>query len=146
MTPFFFYENKSLIHGRWPAFTCREGVGEGFTSRVAYTWVGVTYLSIGFYFFAIGVYQLMGRPSVSSFSNFVNVTNHVFGTRSLTWILIIFVPICGMVFDVCGKVFSNMYYPTQTQVHMEREAIAKVHRRRRHQSVARPSRSAADRV
>lgn len=27
-----------------------------------------------------------------------------------------------MAFDLFGKVFSNMYYPTQTQIHIEIEA------------------------
>ncbi|KAL7575732.1 hypothetical protein ACA910_003065 [Epithemia clementina (nom. ined.)] len=116
------YETRSLIHGRWPAFTCRKGVGEGVWSRLAYTWIGVTYLSIGFYLIAISIYQVMGRAFVSSLSSFVDVTNHVLGTRSLSWMLIVFVPIFGMVFDVSLKVFSNMFYPTQTQIHMEIES------------------------
>ena len=28
-----------------------------------------------------------------------------------------------MAFDVCWKVFSNMFYPTQTQIHVELESI-----------------------
>jgi hypothetical protein len=32
------------------------------------------------------------------------------------------IPISGMGFDLFGKVFSNMYYPTQTQIHIEIEA------------------------
>ena len=116
------YESKSLIHGIWPAFTCRKRVGEGVWSRFAYTWIGVTFLSIGFYFWAIAIYQLMGRLFISSLSNFVDVANHVLGTRSINWMLIAFVPIIGMIFDVCLKVFSNMFYPTQTQIHMEIES------------------------
>jgi hypothetical protein len=34
----------------------------------------------------------------------------------------LFVPIFGMAFDLSGKVFSNMFYPTQTQVHVELES------------------------
>lgn len=128
-----------MVHGRWPAFTCREGVGEGFPSRIAYTWVGVTYLSIFFYFFGIGTYQLVGRNTISDFSSFVYVTNHVFGYRSLSWMLLAFVPISGIVFDVCGKVFSNMYYPTQTQIHLEIECQEKIQKRRERHSVTRPS-------
>ena len=29
------------------------------------------------------------------------------------------VPTMGMVFDVAGKVYSNMFFPTQTQIHVE---------------------------
>lgn len=59
---------------------------------------------------------------VSALSGFVDVTNHVLGTRSMSWMVIVFVPVFGMVFDVCLKVFSNLYYPTQTQIHMEIES------------------------
>jgi hypothetical protein len=94
-------------------------------SRLAYTWIGVTYGSIGFYFFGISVYQLVGRSGASGFSAFLMVVNHAFGTRSMSWFLMFFVPIFGMVFDVSLKVFSNMYYPTQTQIHVEMEAREK---------------------
>jgi hypothetical protein len=119
------YEARSLVHGKWPAFTCRKGVGEGFMSRLAYTWIGVTYGSILFYFFGISVYQLIGRSGASGFSAFLMVVNHAFGTRSMSWLLLFFVPIFGMVFDVSFKVFSNMYYPTQTQIHLEIESKEK---------------------
>lgn len=33
--------------------------------------------------------------------------------------LILFVPIAGIVFDASAKVFSNLFYPTQTQIHLE---------------------------
>ncbi|KAL7578624.1 hypothetical protein ACA910_009770 [Epithemia clementina (nom. ined.)] len=116
------YESKSLIHGIWPAFTCRKGKGEGVWSRLAYTWISVTYFSIGFYFWAINTYQLIGRLCVSSLSSFVDVVNHVLGARSLSWMLIAFVPIFGMVFDVSLKVYSNLFFPTQTQIHREIES------------------------
>jgi hypothetical protein len=38
----------------------------------------------------------------------------------MSWFLVIFVPIAGMVLDVAGKVYSNMFYPSQTQIHVER--------------------------
>jgi hypothetical protein len=44
--------------------------------------------------------------------------------------LITFVPMMGMVLDVVFKVFSNMYYPTQTQIHLETEALEKRERKR----------------
>jgi hypothetical protein len=49
----------------------------------------------------------------------------------MSWLLIIFVPIAGMLFDVVGKVFSNMFYPTQTQIHLEAESQGKVLARQR---------------
>lgn len=125
------FESRSLVHGKWPPFTLRKGVGEGFLSRLAYTWIGVTFLSIFFYLVCISIYQLVGLKGANQFSGFTLTTNHILGTRSMTWILILFVPIIGMIFDVCGKVFSNMFYPTQTQIHLELEARGKVLARRR---------------
>ena len=119
------FESRSLVHGKWPAFTCRKGVGEGFLSRLAYTWIGVTYGSILFYFFGIGVYQLIGRSGAGELSSFLMVVNHAFGTRSMNWMLMFFVPIIGMIFDVSLKVFANMYFPTQTQIHVEIESKEK---------------------
>jgi magnesium-transporting ATPase (P-type) len=119
------YESRSLVHGRWPAFTCRKNVGEGVLSRLAYTWVSITYFSIGFYLFFICIYQLLGRRGPSAFSRFVDTTNHVFGMRSMSWLLVVFVPVTGMIFDVTGKVYSNMFYPTQTQIHLEIESKGK---------------------
>jgi magnesium-transporting ATPase (P-type) len=52
------YESKSPIHGRWPAFTCRKDIEEGFFSRLGYTWIGISYCSILFWFFFIGMYHV----------------------------------------------------------------------------------------
>jgi hypothetical protein len=49
----------------------------------------------------------------------------------MSWLLIMFVPVAGMVFDVVGKVYSNMFYPTQTQIHLELESQGKVLARKR---------------
>jgi hypothetical protein len=37
----------------------------------------------------------------------------------MTWMVSILVPTIAVIFDVTGKVYSNMLYPTQTQIHME---------------------------
>lgn len=115
-----------MVHGKWPWFTCRKDVGDGFLSRLPYTYIGVIPLSIAFYFVMISLYQLVGTNGASSFAGFILTANHVLGTRSMSWILILFVPIICMIFDVCGKVFSNMFYPTQTQIHLELEARGKM--------------------
>ena len=125
------FESRSLVHGIWPAFTCRKGVGEGFPSRLAYTWHGIIFLSIGFYLFAIAVYSLIGRLGPSQFSSFTEAASHVLGTRTLSWILIIFVPIACISLDVVAKVFSNMFYPTQTQIHLELQSKEKMEKRKR---------------
>ena len=42
--------------------------------------------------------------------------------RSITWVLSVLVPVIAILFDVTGKVYSNILYPTQTQIHAEIEA------------------------
>jgi len=53
----------------------------------------------------------------------------------------LWVPIMGIMLDVAFKVFSNMYFPTQTQIHMEMEAKQKMVRRRRANAAARHANS-----
>jgi hypothetical protein len=53
------------------------------------------------------------------------------GTRSISWLIILFIPIMGIGFDLSGKVFSSMFYPTQTQIHIEIEAKERVEQRKR---------------
>jgi len=117
-----FYETKSIINGEWPAFTCRKGVGEGWPNRLAYTWIGIWWLSIGFTFFFFYVYSIIGLGGASTFSQFTYVAMHTFNRRAISWMSIILVPVSACVFDVTGKLFSNLYYPTQTQIHMEIQA------------------------
>ena len=73
------YESKSIIHGIWPAFTCREGVGEGFFSRVAYTWHGVLWGSFIFYIVFLSIYNV----SQSSYRGFVLHESNIFYFRCL---------------------------------------------------------------
>lgn len=120
-----------MVHGTWPWFTCRNGVGEGFLSRLPYTYIGVILFSIAFFLVCISIYQLGGLYGVNALSPFTLTTNHILGTRSLSWILILFVPMICMIFDVCGKVYSNMFFPTQTQIHLELEARGKMLAKRR---------------
>ena len=117
------YESGSIIVGKWPACTCRENVGEGFWSRVSYTWYGLIYLSILFNLFFVYTYQYIGRDGASSFSPFFMVTDHMLHTRAITWVVIPMVTIAATSVDVIGKVFGNMFYPTQTQIHKEIQHI-----------------------
>jgi magnesium-transporting ATPase (P-type) len=121
------YESRSIINGRWPAIACRknakDGTGcAGFWNRLPYTWYGVTYGSIIFFFLFLFIYQRIGKKGPGEYFNLVGVPNHIFGTRSINYLSILFVPIAGMTVDIAGKVFSNMFYPTQTQIHIELEA------------------------
>lgn len=115
------FETKSIVNGEFPTFTCRRGKGEGWWNRMGYTWVGVTWFSVFFYFFFVYTYQLIGRrgPVVDTFFPMVYVTEHVFNMRSITWMVSILTPTIAVMFDVTPKVISNMFYPTQTQIHAE---------------------------
>eukprot|EP00980_Cylindrotheca_fusiformis_P011069 scaffold2551_cov113-Cylindrotheca_fusiformis.AAC.8 len=125
------YESRSLINGECPPFSCRKG-GEGVASKIGYTWVAFTIGSIVFYYFFLFMYSLIGaNVGPGEFSNFVSVPEHVMGTRSVNWLIMFFIPISGMGFDLFGKVFSNMYYPTQTQIHIEIEAKERSKKSRR---------------
>lgn len=56
------YESRSLIHGRWPAFIWPKGAVDKFFSRLAYSWIGVTYCSIIFFFLFLFIYQVSCLP------------------------------------------------------------------------------------
>jgi len=109
--------SSSIINGVWPAFTCRKNVGEGFWSRVAYTWYANLWGSIIFTFVFLLIFQYL--HIIPTFIVYAGVTNHLLFMRSLTWMILIFVPVSALIFDVVLKVFSNMYYPTQLQIHQE---------------------------
>lgn len=80
---------------------------------------------------AVTIFQIIGeKRGAGQFFQFVGVTPHVLGQRSINWMLIFFAPITAVVFDVGGKVFSNMFFPTQTQIHMEMEARERTNARR----------------
>jgi hypothetical protein len=62
------------------------------------------------------------RGGPGEYFNLVGVVSHMFSTRTINWLAILFVPLAAISFDVSGKVFGNMFYPTQTQIHREIEA------------------------
>jgi len=114
-------ETRSIINGELFTFTCRKGKGEGWPNRMGYTWVGLTWFSIFFYIWFLYMYQYIGRDGaqVGTFFPMVYVTEHLLNMRSMTWMVSILVPTIAMILDVTGKVYSNMFYPTQTQIHSE---------------------------
>mmetsp|Transcript_9024 Transcript_9024/g.10441 ORF Transcript_9024/g.10441 Transcript_9024/m.10441 type:complete len:481 (-) Transcript_9024:80-1522(-) len=118
------YESRSIINGHWPAITCSKD-SEGYLSRLPYTWYGILIGSFLFYVLFLYTYtgysQMFGVSAGTAFP-YISVPQHVFSTSSLNYVLIVFIPISGMAFDVAGKVFSNFFYPSQTQIHIELEA------------------------
>lgn len=144
-------ETRSIIHGEFPTFTCKKGKGEGWPNRMGYTWVSVSWFSVIFYIWFLYMYevsascpihcraclpvlmiaynvlsyynlQLIGRSGPSAFFPFVFVTQHLLNMRSITWVLSILTPTIAIILDVTGKVYSNIFYPTQSQIHAEIEA------------------------
>jgi len=121
------FESGAIIHGKWPAILgCFKSVKDGFWSRLAWTWHGIFILCIGFNFLFIYVYQLLGligQMGASNFSQFIMVTYHTFHTRSISWVVLLLVVFAANIADVVGKLFSNMFYPTQTQIHREIQVL-----------------------
>jgi ABC-type multidrug transport system fused ATPase/permease subunit len=64
----------------------------------------------------------VGRLGASSFSVFGDVAMHVIQRRLMTWMLVLLAPAAAIILDICGKVYSNIYYPSQTQIHIEIQA------------------------
>ena len=62
------------------------------------------------------------RGGPGEYFNLTGVVSHMFTTRSINWLAILFLPVAAIAFDVAGKVFGNIFYPTQTQIHREIEA------------------------
>ena len=53
----------------------------------------------------------------------MGVTEKVLNTRIISWIILFLVTLACICVDVIGKVFSNMYFPTQTQIHREIQVL-----------------------
>eukprot|EP00986_Skeletonema_menzelii_P004761 scaffold1665_cov149-Skeletonema_menzelii.AAC.11 len=117
-------ETRSIINGEFPTFTCKKGKGEGWPNRMVsaahFTAVLCLPLSLAY---NVSLYnlQLIGRSGPSAFFPFVFVTEHLLNMRSITWVLSILTPTIAMIFDVTGKVYSNIFFPTQSQIHAEIE-------------------------
>ena len=53
----------------------------------------------------------------------MGVTEHVLDTRLISWVILLLVILSCISVDVFGKLFSNMYFPTQTQIHREIQVL-----------------------
>jgi len=124
------YETRTVINGMWPPFTCRNEPGsENWASRLSWTWIGIFPWSLLFFVWAIYLYSYVAETGGNpEFAAFVGIAYHLFQTRALTWMVFLYVPIAATVFDVAFKVFSDMYYPTQTQIHMEIAAMERANK------------------
>lgn len=114
------YESKSIIIGQFPSCTCSKSKGEGWGNRLNYTWIGIVYLSFLIYIAFMYVYSMAGQSIINKYLlAFLGTVNHAFQTSTKNWMVILLVPVTGMVFDISLKVFGNLFYPTQTQIHSE---------------------------
>eukprot|EP00536_Pseudo-nitzschia_multiseries_P002375 jgi/Psemu1/251596/estExt_Genewise1Plus.C_310085 len=120
------YESRSLINGKWPAFIgCCNATNGGYKSRLPYTWYGILIGSFGAYGLCLLFYEAMGifvGISSGSWFTMIQVPAHVFLMSLFNYVLIIVIPIGGIALDIAGKVFSNMFYPSQSQIHIELES------------------------
>ena len=114
------YETRSIIIGQWPFFKCQWKTSDKWYDRAPWTWLAVFVGSFAFYVGFVYVYQI-GQAALgpSVFSEFTGVVTHAWQMRALSWMSILLVPVAGMAFDLTGKVFSNLFFPTQTQIHIE---------------------------
>jgi len=113
-------ESNSIIVGQWPACTCRKSKGEGWSSRLAYTWIGCFFLSILTYVLGMYLYSSSGQKIENEYAiAFLGTVSHAFEKSVRSWMIILFVPLAGIMFDIAAKLFGNFFYPTQTQIHTE---------------------------
>ena len=119
-------ETRSIIVGKIPpCVKCvrnKETLDkhEGYFSRMSYTFVGISVGSIIFYLWFLYTYEAVAvNVTDPTITPFVGVATHTLNTRSITWMIIFLAPVTALMIDVALKLFSNMYYPSQTQIHME---------------------------
>lgn len=126
------FETKSIVLGVFPpCVRCdpkRKNLPstETYASRASWTFIGISVGSIFFFISFLYVYQEIARQVDDySFISFAGTATHTLNTRSLSWLLIFMVPLATVGFDVALKLFSNMYYPLQSQIHMEVASLEK---------------------
>merc|ERR1711862_894793 len=119
------FESRAIINGECPpCSSCSKNamVNEGgLGNRLPWTWLGVIVFSWFFWVFAVYIYSFIVKfqpfQTWLSMDLFLDVANHMFSMISISWFLFLLVPIATIILDVTGKLFSNLNYPTQTQIH-----------------------------
>ena len=120
------YETRSINHGEIPFFRSNGATEGKWYDRLPWTWVGVLFLSYGFWMFAAYLHSYIARYSEFFLQeNFNDVTLHTFNRASIAWLLFLLVPITATICDVVAKLFSILYFPSQTQIHTEIEVKEK---------------------
>jgi len=104
------YESKTIVHGEFPWNN---------QSKLPWTWFGVLVLSLGLWAFGAYCISLIGITTGSpTFSDYIMTPTHTM-KRPFTWICVLFIPLAATVLDVALKAFANIYFPSQTQIHIE---------------------------
>ena len=91
---------------------------EKWYDRFGWTWFGLIVLSYGFWMFACYMYAYVARFSFPK-DMFNDVASHTFNRASIAWLVFFLIPVATCVCDVTAKLFASMYFPSQTQIHME---------------------------
>jgi len=113
-------ESKSIINGEFPCCTCSNKNSEGWPNRLPYTWIGVVILAIAVFVGFEYLFQILGRyVSYKILPSFLSVVYHAWQTRLRSWMVIFLAPTFALVVDIFFKNFSNMFYPSQSQIHLE---------------------------
>lgn len=124
-----FYETRSVIHGEVLS-PCRQSSSAtslgtpSWLDYIPWTWFGTLVLSYGLWMMFVYLYSALARNSFDE-DQFNDVAYHVYNRSSIAWYIFGFVPIAAAICDVSAKLFSNLYYPTQTQIHLEMEVLKK---------------------
>jgi magnesium-transporting ATPase (P-type) len=127
------YESRSVIIGEWPIFKFQKGCTEGWKDRAPWSIQAVLLGSFAFYVCFVYTYQIGERIGPSLFAEFTDIVYHSWHLRALSWMSMLLVPTAAMAIDVTGKVFGNLFFPTQTQIHVEIFA-SEVHKKSKQRS------------
>jgi len=104
-----------MTYGQIP-FKKSEHSNESWINRFPWSWFGLIVCLYGFWTGLAYAYS-----SIFPGNNFFKIAYHMFNMQSISWLLFLLIPIASIVCDITGKLFSNMYFPMQTQIHMEIE-------------------------
>jgi len=115
------FETNSIIVGN--LFTTRAekrstSIIDKWYDKFGWTLFGVIILSYGFWMFACYTYSYVARWSFAK-DMFNDVALHTFNRASIAWLVFFLIPIATCICDVTAKLFASMYFPSQTQIHME---------------------------
>jgi len=116
------YERRSIIHGDGK-FYIKSVPPEKWYDRYPWTWIGIIFLSYGFWTVCVYCFGIIGRSNdnFASYSRFNDTSIHAYNRSSIAWIIYFLAPITACLSDVTLKLFAHIYFPSQTQIHTEIE-------------------------